>query len=181
MVILGFVAMKEYTLRNGIEITLKTVPVDPRDLFRGDYVVLHYEISTIDLNSYPIDQEYLYHDMDYVVTGNRVNKITSVKEGDEIKVVLDSVGQNVYHVSKVYKKLSPKKNEIYLKGKVTKLNDYNNTIEVNYGIESYFVPEGKGREIERARGGDTLVKVVVDQSGRSVIKSVSVGDKTYNY
>ncbi len=34
-------------LRDGREITLKVEPVDPRDLLRGDYVSLCYEISRI--------------------------------------------------------------------------------------------------------------------------------------
>ena len=36
-------------LRDGTEIVLKTAPVDPRDLMRGDYVRLRYEeISSVD-------------------------------------------------------------------------------------------------------------------------------------
>ena len=35
-------------LRSGKEVRLRTVPVDPRDLFRGDYVVLSYAISTVE-------------------------------------------------------------------------------------------------------------------------------------
>ena len=34
-------------LRNGVDVVLKTAPVDPRDLLRGDYVILTYDISTI--------------------------------------------------------------------------------------------------------------------------------------
>ena len=34
-------------LRSGEEILLKTAPVDPRDLLRGDYVILSYDVSTI--------------------------------------------------------------------------------------------------------------------------------------
>jgi hypothetical protein len=34
-------------LREGSEVTLQTRPVDPRDLLRGDYVVLDYEISSL--------------------------------------------------------------------------------------------------------------------------------------
>ena len=30
---------------SGMEITLKTIPVDPRSLFRGDYVALDYEVG----------------------------------------------------------------------------------------------------------------------------------------
>ena len=32
-------------LRNGREIVLDVIPVDPRSLFRGDYVILSYAIS----------------------------------------------------------------------------------------------------------------------------------------
>ena len=34
-------------LRNGREITLPIVPVDPRDLFRGEYVRLGFEVSRL--------------------------------------------------------------------------------------------------------------------------------------
>jgi uncharacterized membrane-anchored protein len=34
-------------LRDGTEVTLQTRPVDPRDLLRGDYVVLRYDISQL--------------------------------------------------------------------------------------------------------------------------------------
>ena len=38
-------------LRSGTEVLLKTAPVDPRDLLRGDYVILTYDISTISTTS----------------------------------------------------------------------------------------------------------------------------------
>ena len=34
-------------LRSGRDVLLKTVPVDPRDLLRGDYVILSYDISRL--------------------------------------------------------------------------------------------------------------------------------------
>ena len=36
------------TLRGDGDVTLQTRPVEPRDVFRGDSVVLNYEISTIE-------------------------------------------------------------------------------------------------------------------------------------
>jgi len=53
IIILGFVAFKEFTLKTGEEVMLKTMPVDPRDLFRGDYVILSYEIGNLDIGSLP--------------------------------------------------------------------------------------------------------------------------------
>ena len=44
----------------GQEILLKTAPVDPNDLFRGDYVNLRYDISTIDLTNIVYDQPFIH-------------------------------------------------------------------------------------------------------------------------
>ena len=45
MVLAYMAGEREYILKNGKLIHLRTAPVDPRDLFRGDYVRLNYEIS----------------------------------------------------------------------------------------------------------------------------------------
>jgi len=46
--VLGWMACeREWIVRNGPTVWLRTAPIDPRDLFRGDYVTLGYEISTI--------------------------------------------------------------------------------------------------------------------------------------
>lgn len=45
VLIAGFVMSGEFTLKTGREVLLKTIPVDPRDLFRGEYVNLSYEIG----------------------------------------------------------------------------------------------------------------------------------------
>ncbi|OIO30741.1 hypothetical protein AUJ77_01795 [Candidatus Nomurabacteria bacterium CG1_02_43_90] len=67
IVILGaFIGFKEFTLRTGQEVLLKTLPVDPRDFFRGDYVVLRYDISRINLSYYPDAPVFYKHDIIYV-------------------------------------------------------------------------------------------------------------------
>jgi uncharacterized membrane-anchored protein len=38
-------------------VMLKTLPVDPRDYLRGDYIILHYEISQLPLESQNTFQE----------------------------------------------------------------------------------------------------------------------------
>ena len=47
--ILAMIWPRAAILRNGQEVRLEIAPVDPRDLFRGDYVVLDYRIGTVDL------------------------------------------------------------------------------------------------------------------------------------
>src|ERR1043166_9835708 len=47
--ILATVVQRAAILRSGQEVRLELTPVDPRDLFRGDYVVLGYRIGTINI------------------------------------------------------------------------------------------------------------------------------------
>lgn len=44
-IVIAFVISQKLVYYTGTEVLLKTVPVDPRDLLRGDYVILNYEIS----------------------------------------------------------------------------------------------------------------------------------------
>ncbi|AKB78269.1 putative membrane-anchored protein [Methanosarcina horonobensis HB-1 = JCM 15518] len=167
----GFILYKEYTLRTGTEVILKTEPVDPRDLFRGDYVVLNYEISTLDLEEIPVEDPYFEYN-------------------DRIYLVLEL--ENGYGVpKKIYR--NPPDDELYIKGKVKGIeHDWETDGEgiidetdiekltVEYGIESYFVPEGRGKEIESQQwtGRERVdVKVVVDKYGNAVIKSLLIDGK----
>lgn len=150
IIIIGFIATKEFTLRTGKEILLKTVPVDPRDLFRGDYVILRYEISRLDL--YNIAADY-----------------TDFKIGDRVYIALNK--EDGYGVASRIFRNTPKAEKLFLKGIVK--NVRNKSLTIEYGIESYFVPEGKGKEIERLREGKRLdVKASIDRFGNAAIKSL---------
>jgi uncharacterized membrane-anchored protein len=49
------------------------------------------------------------------------------------------------------------------------------SINVKYGVENYFVPEGEGRDLERPKPGETVsIRVVVDKYGNPAIKAVLV-------
>jgi uncharacterized membrane-anchored protein len=51
-------------------------------------------------------------------------------------------------------------------------------VRVNYGIESYFVPEGEGRDIEAARNRRKVAIVAaVAPSGRAAIKRLLIDGK----
>ncbi|KKH96863.1 hypothetical protein EO95_03660 [Methanosarcina sp. 1.H.T.1A.1] len=168
----GFILYKEYTLRTGTEVVLKTEPVDPRDLFRGDYVILNYEISTLDLDEVAAeDTSFEYNDRIYLAL--------ALEDGYGVP-------------KKVYR--NPPGDELYIKGTVKELiydweEDEDGIIteepqikelRVEYGIESYFVPEGRGLEIESQQwtGEEGVdVKVVVDKYGNAVIKSLLIDGK----
>lgn len=156
--IIGF---KGITLITGKTVLLETVPVDPRSLFRGDYVILNYKISRLDLNKVSTN----YRDF---------------RQGDTVYIVLREAGK--FWTAKSVSKTKPvvRNGEVYIKGKVTRR--YDNTLMVEYGIESYFVPEGAGKEIERARNARRIsVKVAVNKSGNAIIKQILVDDKPLRF
>lgn len=144
----GFIAVKEYTLITGEEVLLRTRPVDPRDLFRGDYVILSYEISRIDTEGLSFQ-------------GN------DFEEGDNIYVLLEIDNDKIGSLAGVRK--SKPSEGTFIKGTVKSKS--NTRLIIEYGIESYFVPEGKGKEIERNLR-NMYVKVAIDDFGTAVIKSL---------
>lgn len=157
--ILAFIGYNYYTYSTGEEILLKTVPVDPWELFRGDYVNLRYEISTVNLAQTP-------HEGDFAA-------------GDDVYTVLYS-GEKFWSVTKVGNyKPALQSNEVCIKGKVT--SSYGNQLRVEYGIESYFVPEGKGRDIEREIRNNVSVMVAVDSNCRAIIKELYINDKPVRF
>ncbi|WP_246938658.1 GDYXXLXY domain-containing protein [Bacillus pinisoli] len=111
----------------GQEIRLKTEPVDPRDIFYGDYVTLHYTISTIPKELWKDSEEPSYKEPVYVVIR---------EEGGYFEAV--SVNRNRPEIND---------NEVLMKGRY--LYDLNESeLFIEYGIERYFVQEGTGMELE---------------------------------
>ncbi len=156
MILGGFIAVKEYTLRTGQEVLLKTIPVDPRDLFRGDYVVLRYDISNLDSGSVAVER-------------------TDLKSGDNVYVGLDITGKYAV-ATKIYS--SPPKDGLYIKGTIM---NSGSIFSVEYGIESYFVPEGQGNIIESQISKGVDVKVSIDKSGDSVIKTLLINGEEVKF
>lgn len=132
-ILLSLVVKKEVDLRYGRKIIVKTVPVDPRSLFRGDYVNLRYEFSQIDLTAVGKSKNYFY-------IGETVY-VRLAKNQDEWLV--KSISDKPITIKSA--------DEIMLCGTVSHSRFWQaeKNIEVSYGIESYFVPEGKGKPIER--------------------------------
>ncbi|NJM06196.1 GDYXXLXY domain-containing protein, partial [Candidatus Gracilibacteria bacterium] len=54
-------------LSSGREVRLAIVPVDPRDLLRGDYVILNYAIGELNLTVLPGDDGFRRGDPAFVV------------------------------------------------------------------------------------------------------------------
>mgnify|MGYP002784736947 CR=1 FL=1 len=144
----------------GRVVTLQVVPVDPRDMFRGDYVVLSYKISRLDLNQLPGDSDFEGRGTIYVTL--------EPKDG-----VWDAVS-----VSRKMPNAAP--SQAVIRGAITgayrnSQEDKETTVSIEYGIESFFVPEGKGRPIEDERNKDNVtVDVALGSDGRAAIKTLKI-------
>lgn len=156
----GMVALKHRTLITGTPILLKTEPVDPRSLFRGDYVILNYAISSLNYDEVEGDDGFERHDAVYVL----------LREGEEF-----------WEPVSIHREMPAHGPEsVVIRGEVRYSGNWiggedRAGINVNYGIGSYFVPEGEGREIELPRNeGKVSIQVAVDGAGAAAIKAVLI-------
>ncbi|MDO5554704.1 MAG: GDYXXLXY domain-containing protein [Planctomycetia bacterium] len=161
-VILGsMVADNTIPFRNAKTIVVETMPVDPRDLLRGDYVILRYPFSTTSGRRW---------------NGNQDEKMFVVPEQPR-------TGQQVYAILEYDKEESvwktirislepPGPGQVYLRG------IQRSYWQAQYGIESWYVQEGTGKALERAmRSGSAgtsqvRVELLVTPEGRSRINNV---------
>jgi uncharacterized membrane-anchored protein len=133
-----------YTVMAGRTATLRTVPVDPWDMFRGTYVSLNYEISDIP-------------------------QLDSVNQHEDVYVVLKKSG-NCWVYDSAYAKRSEAKGDFVIKGNVGwKPIEKDRKMHVNYNIDRVYVQEDKGKKYEQAK--HLLVDVALDDSGNAVVKN----------
>ena len=140
-----FASVRQVALTQGREITLQTVPVDPRSLLQGDYAILDYEIA--DVPPWLDDQP----------------------AGSVVYVILRECGR-VWCADR-HDTHRPDSGEVYIRGTV------NDRGRLDFGIGTFFVPEGAGLIVERAQ--DVKVVVSLSSSGNAVIKQALVDGRPF--
>lgn len=167
--VLGYmVESRASILRSGADIKLKTLPVDPRDLLRGDYVILSYPISTISKS---------------IITG----EVPTNSERARMSVRLKPGTDGLWTATEAsFGDLSAADGSVVLR---TQPFDYYagvdglpETLFVNYGIERYYVPEGEGKVLEDARNQEELeVEARVSKDGTpQIARLVLRGEPIYD-
>ncbi|MGO4562909.1 GDYXXLXY domain-containing protein [Rhizobiales bacterium 3FA27D7] len=161
------IAGRAAILRNGTEVLLKVEPIDPRDLLRGDYVSLGYEISRIPVKlvaDIPTDRTAtaderilvrLHKDQDgyWRAVAAFLGKPTTPPATDEADIAARLVGGS---------SLEP-----------------DATLSPDYGIDRFYLPEGEGRAIEKdMRVRPFGVRVVLAKDGTAQIKALMDGNET---
>jgi len=159
-ILVSIAALPLRTLARGEVIRLMVEPLDPRDLFRGDYVVLRYTLLSSIPSSHPIASGQTF------------------RPGDTIYVSLNAAPMiewpSPLALPKSLSAIHP--GDLAIRGKVVRARS--DSLDVEYGIESFFVPQGRGREIEQARTGISA-EVAIDSRGRAVLRRLFVGQTPF--
>jgi uncharacterized membrane-anchored protein len=143
------------------------VPVDPRDMFRGDFVILNYKISRLDLKLLPGDSDIEGRGTIYVTLAAKDGLWDAVSVSRKMPTVAQGEAVIRGEVSSAYREKNEDKEQI---------------VSVVYGIEAFFVPEGKGKPLEDERNKDNVtVDVALGADGRAALKTLKVsGEPVYS-
>jgi uncharacterized membrane-anchored protein len=156
--LLGTVVVQEHALASGKVILLETERADPRDLLRGDHLVLRYKISTVPSNLFSPPAN------------------MNLPSGTEVYVALERRGA-FYQVAKAStNSLTPAAGEIVLRGKRSgeRGNSPADSFYVQFGIERFYITKGA-----EAPAGEITVQAVVPASGQARIKEVFLNGRPY--
>jgi uncharacterized membrane-anchored protein len=135
ILLLVFIAgQREYVLRKGKIVCLRTVPTHPKDYFRGDHVKPTYEISNIK--------------SDELRDGLKLLEEGYKDRGKKIYAVLQVDDNNVATILYASDK-KPTKQQLFIRGRLHSKS--RNHINVRYGIERYFAEHGKAEELEEIK------------------------------
>lgn len=155
-------------LTSGTHMTLKALPIDPRDLFRGDYVILKYDISTLEASKMKLPKD--------------------AKRGQKIWVLMAPSKTNAqapWHAVSILSKYDSALAGQLIKGTIISHRNHTNagkkcaiprcgSIRVSYGLEKYFLPEGTGKELEESRNAKNLsVLLAVGDDGTAAIRGLN--------
>lgn len=159
LVLVGMIMLRTVTVMTGETVLLRIVPVDPRDLFRGDYVTLSYEFSRVPpqgIAGLPTRQH------------ERYNGHHDEWEGQTVYVSLVPEEDGKHYRAERYS-TDPPDDGLYLRGTITNWN------QIQYGIDSYYVEEGTGRKYEEAaRTRQLSAEVAIAPDGKAVLRGLHI-------
>jgi len=167
VLVLAFMAgQREWIMRTGTPVTLRTAPIDPNDPMRGAYVRLDYEASFV-----PPAQ----------CRGEIVNwvKLSDYRELQRLRdrVVYAPLTIGPHGLAEVTSLSdTPPASGLFLRGRVQSLDA--NGVRVRYGIEALFMHKDAARKMEtmafsEKAGAPMAVTVALGSAGTAVLKSTA--------
>lgn len=161
----GLAAYYERAIREGTVVLLEVVPVDPRDLLRGDFAVLGYHFSILGADDFSPE----------------VRPGADLRRGSQVYVELelaadDSRLYRMRRASAVPIEAGP--GGVVLRGHVLHsfLRDDRRAYRVEYGIERFYVAEGTGTPPRDAR---VTAEIAVSALGQGYVREVYLDGRRY--
>ncbi|MGR6899500.1 GDYXXLXY domain-containing protein [Rummeliibacillus sp. BSL5] len=172
LILIGMSIPPFLTITTGNTIKLETRPVDPTDLFRGDYVRLNYKAEEVNISK--LDKEL----KDYF----KVNNSSFYDKPVVVYSVLEKNENGMDIVKKVVK--DQPEEGIYLKGEINyfPLNSSNGpdnqVVEINYQLDKFFVPENTGKDLENAisqpANKTSAIATIKVRKGHAILDKVEI-------
>ena len=129
----------------GTPVILKTAPIDPRSLFRGNYVRLNYDISSINKNL--TRKQFKRSEVGYV----------TLKEEEGV-----FIATGLHH--------EKPESGVYIRGRIASVGT---GYRMKYGIEAYFMPKEKALRAERSVRQGANAEIYLLASGKAAIAKLN--------
>lgn len=166
-------------IQSGTEVTLQSGMVDPRDLFRGHYVILNLTIGRINSKEVELGPylKIAAKDASQFVYDNTI--YLSLRKGDDEFWVADAI----------FKNIPTEADGPFIRGEyqgtVLAGNAGSNggdTHRIHFPIDRFFAEKFRAKDLEKVRRDRKLgVVVALDDKGGAAIKGISVaGELIYN-
>lgn len=153
-ILISMIFVRATPLLTGDVILVRVMPVDPRDLFRGDYVILSYEFSRVS----PSQIEGL----------PPVNQQNDQLSGKPVYVTLVPESDGKHWRAGKFSLTQPSGGKL-LRGTLGRYGI------IEYGIESYFVQEGQGKKYEEAiRSRNLSAEIAVTTDGQAALRRLVI-------
>lgn len=156
LVLVYMAGEREWVLRTGTRVYLRTMPIDPQDHFRGDYVRLDYEVS-------------------HVPTNRLRGEFGDLKSGARDRQVYASLVEGPGQVARLGVVTDRRPDEgVFIRGRTERYYG-GDMLPVRYGIEAFFVQQKQGLVLEAGRQrGEVQVplemEVAVGKQGIAVLR-----------
>lgn len=156
LVLIGMQINAALPLWTGTEVRVKTVPVDPRSLFRGNYARLGYEFSRFPIES--LNAEFSSQE---------------IRAGEHVYVLLTEDADGIHRPTTV--SLVEPAEGLFLRGRTEYRRFPGDALSVRYGIEALFAPKEEALALERQLRDDAVAVLMVSSNGQARIQTVEAG------
>ena len=133
-VLAGMIWQQQQRLAHGREVILRVQPFDPRDLLRGHYAMLQFDISRIPLAAF---------------AGAGAQEAASLRGREIYAVLRKEPGTPFWTLARALGKRPDAlaAGEVALKGRVRRV--VGDAVWVEYGVERYYAPKERAQALER--------------------------------